>query len=122
MSEACPFCGKTGEQNIFLERDRHGASRIICDDCGAQGPRTYEGTADAWRLWNERILVVAAVAAEREACAKRVEKCAQYCQDIADDEGMLLYPQVVAGNQFAATVLGEAVTAIRAREWERLER
>ena len=58
--------------------------------------------------------IAAQVAAERERCALRVEKCAQYCQDIADDEGMLLYPQVVAGNQYAATVLGEAAAAIRA--------
>jgi len=62
--------------------------------------------------------IAAQVAAERERCALRVEKCAQYCQDIADDEGMLLYPQVVAGNQYAATVLGEAAAAIRARAGE----
>ena len=66
--------------------------------------------------------IAEAVARERAACAKTVEEYARLCQEVADDGDMqVLYREVAAGNQYAATKLDEAAAAIRARTEEKTE-
>ena len=48
---ACPFCGRT---QVTADDVKPGVWALGCPGCGAQGPVSRDGLADAVRLWNAR--------------------------------------------------------------------
>lgn len=48
---SCPFCGAKAEELVVLELEHGDGSAVVCNCCGAIGPRDYR-PAEAVALWN----------------------------------------------------------------------
>ena len=58
-NKPCPFCGS---DNLRYHCDNFYTSRIVCSNCGVNGPAYWNNPEDsnsdeigAWKKWNERI-------------------------------------------------------------------